>query len=40
MEHLIELKNIYKIYQMGDTAVHALDDTPIAVTVIKVEKIG
>ena len=25
MEHLIELKNIYKIYPMGDEAVHALD---------------
>ena len=25
MGHLIELKNIYKIYQMGDEAVHALD---------------
>ena len=24
-ETLIELRNIYKIYQMGDTAVHALD---------------
>ena len=25
MEHLIEFKDVYKIYQMGDTAVHALD---------------
>ena len=25
MEHLIEFRDIYKIYQMGDTAVHALD---------------
>ena len=25
MEHLIELKDIYKIYQMGDEQVHALD---------------
>ena len=25
MEHLIEFKDIYKIYQMGDEAVHALD---------------
>ena len=25
MEHLIELKNVYKIYQMGDETVHALD---------------
>ena len=25
MEHLIELKNIYKIYQMGEESVHALD---------------
>ena len=25
MPHLVELKDIYKIYQMGDTEVHALD---------------
>ena len=25
MEHLIELKNVYKIYHMGDEDVHALD---------------
>ena len=25
MEHLIELKDVYKIYQMGDETVHALD---------------
>ena len=25
MQHLIELRDVYKIYQMGDTAVHALD---------------
>ena len=25
MEHLIELKDVYKIYQMGTEAVHALD---------------
>ncbi len=25
MEHLIELKNLYKIYQMGTETVHALD---------------
>ena len=25
MGHLIELRDVYKIYQMGDTAVHALD---------------
>lgn len=25
MEHLIELKEVYKIYQMGEEAVHALD---------------
>ena len=25
MEHLIELRDVYKIYQMGDEAVHALD---------------
>ena len=31
MEHLIELKDIYKIYQMGDTAVHALDGISLTV---------
>ena len=31
MEHLIELKDIYKIYHMGDTAVHALDGVSITV---------
>ena len=25
MEHLIELKDIYKIYQTGEAEVHALD---------------
>ena len=25
MEHLIELKDVYKIYQMGEETVHALD---------------
>ena len=25
MKHLIELKNVYKIYQMGEETVHALD---------------
>ena len=25
MSHLVELRDIYKIYQMGETAVHALD---------------
>ena len=25
MEHLIELKDVYKIYHMGDEDVHALD---------------
>lgn len=25
MEHLIEFKDVYKIYQMGDESVHALD---------------
>ena len=25
MEHLIELRDIYKIYQMGNEEVHALD---------------
>ncbi len=31
MEHLIELKDVYKIYHMGDTAVHALDGVNITV---------
>ncbi len=31
MEHLIELKDVYKIYQMRDTAVHALDGVSITV---------
>ena len=35
MEHLIELRDVYKIYQMGDEAVHALDG--ISLTVVSVE---
>ena len=31
MEHLIELSNVYKIYQMGDQAVHALDGVDLAI---------
>ncbi len=31
MDHLIELKDVYKIYQMGDTAVHALDGVDLTV---------
>ena len=31
MEHLIELKDIYKIYQMGEETVHALDGISITV---------
>ena len=31
MEHLIELKDVYKIYQMGDEAVHALDGVSLTV---------
>ena len=31
MEHLIELKDVYKIYQMGDEAVHALDGIDLTV---------
>ena len=31
MGHLIELKQVYKIYQMGDTAVHALDGVDITI---------
>ena len=31
MNHLIELKNVYKIYQMGEEAVHALDGVNIAI---------
>lgn len=31
MEHLIELKDVYKIYHMGDNDVHALDGVNITV---------
>lgn len=31
MEHLIELSNVYKIYQMGDQAVHALDGVDLTI---------
>ena len=31
MKHLIELKNVYKIYQMGEETVHALDGVNIAI---------
>ena len=31
MKHLIELKNVYKIYQMGEETVHALDGVSIAI---------
>ena len=31
MGHLIELKQVYKIYHMGDTDVHALDGVDIAI---------
>ena len=31
MQHLIELRDVYKIYQMGDTAVHALDGVTLTV---------
>ena len=31
MEHLIELKDVYKIYQMGAEAVHALDGVSLTV---------
>ena len=31
MEHLIELKDVYKIYQMGEESVHALDGVTMAV---------
>ena len=31
MGHLIEFKQVYKIYHMGDTAVHALDGVDIAI---------
>ncbi len=31
MEHLIEFKDVYKIYQMGDTAVHALDGVDLTI---------
>ena len=35
MAHLIELRDVYKIYQMGDEAVHALDG--ISLTVARVD---
>ena len=31
MQHLIELRDVSKIYQMGDTAVHALDGVTLTV---------
>ncbi len=31
MGHLIEFRQVYKIYQMGDTAVHALDGVDITI---------
>ena len=31
MEHLIEFKDVYKIYQMGDESVHALDGVSLTV---------
>ena len=31
MEHLIEFKDVYKIYQMGDERVHALDGVSLTV---------
>ena len=31
MEHLIELKNVYKIYPMGDETVHALDGVSLSI---------
>ena len=31
MEHLIELRDVYKIYQMGAETVHALDGISLTV---------
>ena len=31
MEHLIELKDIYKIYHMGEETVHALDGVSLTI---------
>ena len=31
MEHLIEFKDVYKIYQMGEESVHALDGVSLTV---------
>ena len=31
MEHLIEFKDVYKIYQMGEETVHALDGVSLTV---------
>ena len=31
MGHLIELRDVYKIYQMGEDSVHALDGVTITI---------
>ena len=31
MEHLIEFKDVYRIYQMGEESVHALDGVSLTV---------
>ena len=31
MTHLIELKDVYKIYPMGDETVHALDGVSLSI---------
>ena len=39
MEHLIELKDVYKIYQMGEETVHALDGISLTVDPVFSESI-
>ncbi len=38
MEHLIELRDVYKIYQMGDEAVHALDGISLTVAAVETDR--
>ena len=34
MTHLIELKDVYKIYPMGDETVHALDGVSLSICLL------
>ena len=38
MEHLIELKDVYKIYQMGEETVHALDGISLTVASVAADR--